>query len=321
MEALRALGAVAEPPGEAASRLAGALGLPGVASAHEFTEAFVFQLYPYASVYLGPEGMMGGEAGDRVAGFWRALGLTPPAEPDHLTALLSLYAALAEHDAHVRHALLWEHLLPWLVPYLDRMREVGGAFYGAWAATLADVLAAEARAAGPPDVLPLHLRSAPGLPDPREAGADAFLAGLIAPARTGVIVLRSDLVRAANALGMGVRVAERAYVVRSLLSQDRAPVLRWLAAEAYRQAERHRSKDPALAPVTEWWNGRAVATARLLEELAGAADSKTDTKGGGMTWGGQCLHSSLSPAYSSPHAAAAPRPGRPGRRARSREER
>ena len=61
----------------------------------------------------------------RVAGFWRATGVTPPAEPDQLTALLSLYAQLGEaaHDTRTattadaltraRHALFWEHLWRW----------------------------------------------------------------------------------------------------------------------------------------------------------------------------------------------------------------
>ena len=57
---------------------------------------------PYASVYLGPDGALGGEGADRAAGFWRASGLTPPAEPDHLTALLALYASLGEAAARRR---------------------------------------------------------------------------------------------------------------------------------------------------------------------------------------------------------------------------
>ncbi|HAC46500.1 MAG TPA: hypothetical protein DCF65_10605, partial [Chloroflexi bacterium] len=84
------------------------------------------QLWPYASIYVGAEGKLGGEARDRVAGFWRALHLTPPAEPDHLAALLGLYATLADMEAaeqdparrqlrrSSRQALLWEHLLSWL---------------------------------------------------------------------------------------------------------------------------------------------------------------------------------------------------------------
>jgi Nitrate reductase delta subunit len=271
VEALRALGALSEPPGPGTARLVEALGLPSVPEAYEFTDAFVFQLYPYASVYLGPEGMLGGEARDRVAGFWRALGVQPPPEPDHLAVLLSLYAALAERDEPSRHALLWEHLLPWLVPYLARMRETGGDCYGPWAAALCDLLCAEAKAAGPPAREPLHFRRAPALPDPRDGDADAFLAGLLAPARAGMIVLRSDLVRAAHHLGTGARVAERAYVLRSLLAQDRPSTLRWLASEATRQATLHLASPNELHPITHWWHGRATTTATFLQELATVA--------------------------------------------------
>jgi hypothetical protein len=72
--------------------------LPGEA---EYTELFLFQLTPYASVYLGPEGMLGGEALDRIAGFWRALQQEPPVEPDHLAVMLGFYARLME-EGHGR---------------------------------------------------------------------------------------------------------------------------------------------------------------------------------------------------------------------------
>src|SRR3712207_633531 len=122
MELFRALASLVEPPNEAAARVAEPLGLGPPPGAAEHTELFVVQLYPYASVYLGAEGMMGGEARDRVAGFWRALGQTPPADADHLSAMLALYARLAElerdeRDAarraswrSARRAFLWEHL-------------------------------------------------------------------------------------------------------------------------------------------------------------------------------------------------------------------
>ena len=60
MELFRALAALAEAPGPEHVRLAELLGLPGRPDPVEFTELFVLQLYPYASVYLGPEGMLGG---------------------------------------------------------------------------------------------------------------------------------------------------------------------------------------------------------------------------------------------------------------------
>ena len=83
VELLRALTVLAEPPGPAHARVADALGFSEAPAASDFGDVFLFQLYPYASVHVGAEGMMGGDARQRVAGFWRALGRTPPAEPDH----------------------------------------------------------------------------------------------------------------------------------------------------------------------------------------------------------------------------------------------
>lgn len=95
-ELLRALAHLAEPPGAAHIALAGALGLPAPPDAAGYTDLFEFQLYPYASVHLGSEGMLGGEAEGRVAGFWSAVGREVPSEPDHLSSLIGLYVALGE---------------------------------------------------------------------------------------------------------------------------------------------------------------------------------------------------------------------------------
>ena len=72
-ELFRALGAVAGEVADAGTACA-ALGWTGPGNA-EHTEVFVLNCPPYASVYLGAEGGLGGEGTDRVAGFWRALGL------------------------------------------------------------------------------------------------------------------------------------------------------------------------------------------------------------------------------------------------------
>ena len=99
-ELLRALGAVADSPAVARA-VAGPLGLAPLTDA-EHTDVFVLNCPPYASVYLGPDGALGGEGTDRAAGFWRAIAVSPPAEPDHLTALLALYASLGEAAAEAR---------------------------------------------------------------------------------------------------------------------------------------------------------------------------------------------------------------------------
>lgn len=282
-EVFRALGVLCEPPEEGHARVAGALGLPAVPDASEYTDLFVLHLYPYASVYLGADGMLGGEARDRVAGFWRALRLAPPAEPDHLAALLGLYANLVDREAEEREAprrLLWrqarsallhEHLASWLPPYLDRVEAPAPPAYRAWAGLLRAALAEETAAAGAADVLPAHLRDAPPLPDPRRGGSRAFVAGLLTPVRCGMILTRADLARAARELGLGLRMGERRFALAALLSQAPDAVLGWLAAEAGTCASRHATHAGVMGAAARFWADRASAAAHLLDELRASA--------------------------------------------------
>jgi hypothetical protein len=311
VELFRALAVLAEPPGRpGAARVAEALGLGSLPEASAYTDTFIFRLYPYASVYLGAEGMMGGEARDRVAGFLAALGQTPPAEPDHLALMLGTYARLAEAEGAegearrgeylrgARRAFLWEHLLSWLPVYLDKLARVAPAFYRRWGELLRAALDAEAEALGAQAALPLHLREAPGLVDPRApsskdprasssqdprssfseesriSSSEEFLRTLLAPARSGVILVRDDLARVAGELGTGLRAGERLYALRSLMGQDAGGVLGRLADEAERWESLHLRRREAHGQVAEWWASRAASTARLLRELsadAGAA--------------------------------------------------
>lgn len=293
MELFRALAVFAEPPAPERAPVARALGLDALPEASEYTEVFVFQLYPYASVYLGAEGMLGGEARDLVAGFWRALRQTPPAEPDHLSVMLALYAELAGHEANERDdarreswrrarvAYLWEHLLSWLPVYLSKLKEIASPFYGRWGELLLDALLEEARAtAEAQPQLSLHLRDRAGLVDPREGETGEFLQTLLSPARSGMILVRSDLTRAARQLELGLRVGERKYVLESLLAQDARGVLGWLAREAHAWGERHRKQRETLGETARAWEARAVAAAGLLDELKAAADAELETASG-----------------------------------------
>jgi hypothetical protein len=290
MELFRALAVLVEPPDRpGAARVAEALGLGAVPEVSAYTEVFVFQLYPYASVYVGAEGMLGGEARDRVAGFLNALGNDVPAEPDHLALLLGAYAGLCEAEAAegeerrrervrgARRALLWEHLMSWLPVYLDKVGRVGPLFYRRWAETLRAALDAEAGELGAQSELPLHLREAPALSDPREAAPEEFLKSLLAPARSGLILVRDDLARAARELDTGVRAGERLYALRSLVGQDAAGTLDWLAREAEEWHALHLQRRAAHGAVAEWWAARAASTAKLLRELSRDADESLRT--------------------------------------------
>lgn len=280
MELLRALGTLIESPSAEHVRAAAALGLPALPEPAEHGRVITRQRYPHASVYLGAEGMVGGEARDRIAGFRRALG-TPDREADHLASLLGLLAALEQWRrdepgrakrvllAEARVTLVWEHLASWTGPYLASFVGCGAAFYEAWASLLGEVLGRLEREMAFPDYLPAALRAAPGLADPRNDGGAPFVTALLAPVRSGVILLHDDLVRLGNEVGLACRAGERRYVLNSFLAQDPVTTLEWLAAHA--QGWRARVDATHPATIAQWWSKRAAATARLLSELAAEA--------------------------------------------------
>lgn len=283
MELIRALAVLAEPPLEEASRIAEALGLAPLPDQSEYTDIFIFQLYPHASVYLGAEGMLGGESSDRIAGFWRALGQTPPAEADHLSVMLALYARLAELEADesdairreswrlARKAFLWEHLLSWLPAYLSKMSELASPFYRKWSKLLRDALLTEAQTVGRPEQLSLHLRESQSLIDPRSAEVGDFLQSLLTPVRSGMILVRSDLNRAAQELKLGMRMGERKFILKSLFGQDADSMLEWLTEEALEWGKRHRQDVETLGETAAVWENKAAAAAALLRELKATA--------------------------------------------------
>lgn len=266
IDLFRALATLCEPPQPETGRIAAALGLPRAPTEAEYTEVFVLQLYPYASVYLGAEGMLGGEARDRIAGFWRVLGETPPNDADHLAVMLALYARLVELEQsateprrrsalhRARTALLWEHLLSWVPVYLLKLREIAPPVYGAWAELLERTLLAEARQSAGLDRLPLHLRDVP-----TEVSDVATL--LLVPVRSGIILTRADLARGARELGLAFRVGERRFALDALLGQNPDGVLEWLAGEAQRWITRHETQVEILGEIAEFWAARARYTA------------------------------------------------------------
>lgn len=286
---LRALADLAARPHAGSAAIAEALELPRPPTAAEHADLFDFQVYPYASVHLGDEGMLGGDARDRIAGFLRALDVTPPPEPDHLVVLLHAYADLSDLAAsgapradHSRRVLLHEHLGSWVGRFLARVVELGADPLRAWARLTAGALAAELDEHGPPPEPPPALREAAVLAEPEDATAADWTQGLLTPVRSGLVLARADLARAAHELGLGTRVGERAFVLRALLDQDARAVLGWLAQEAYRQADDLAAvRATGGEPTERWWRERLMRTAGMIEQrLAGAVEpGQADTEG------------------------------------------
>lgn len=287
-ELWRALGALTEVAGDDATPVARSLGLLTPTPA-DHTEVFVLSCPPYGSIYLGPEGMLGGEATDRVAGFWRVLGMTPPAEPDHLASLLGLYAALSEAETEAgtqrlaagirtaRAALFFEHLWSFAPVYLETVKEIAPGPLALWADLTLSLLAGELSELRAPDLLPLALRSAPE-PLGDAPSLDELLDSAIAPLRSGMVLTRQSLRSAAESIGAGYRQGERRFGLRSLVEQEPGATLSFLAAEAGRYAAIHDRQPPVLGnggagDPRRWWSSRARSTARTLARLSAEAES------------------------------------------------
>jgi hypothetical protein len=283
-ELLRALGAVADNPRDARFA-AEALGVP-VPDAAEHTDVFVLNCPPYASIHLGPEGGVGGEGADRVAGFWRAIGLEPPPEPDHLTALFALYARLAEAVSEAerdrsaaaleraRAALFREHIWSWVPGYLDAVADLGTSL-GAWAEVTRAALEREASLLPGGELLPAALRDAPP-PVEDDEGPGPLVDGVLTPIRSGLVITRRSLAVIASQAGTGYRIGERRFALRAMLEQDPAATLSALAAEARRWATR-RSQRPGPDAAGRWWAQRSAHTAAALSR-AGDANRPTTAR-------------------------------------------
>jgi hypothetical protein len=277
-ELLRALGAVAASPPPWCQPIAESLGLPAPTAA-EHTGVFVLAAPPHAAIHLGSPGHLGGEGLDRVAGFWRAIGLHPPPDADHLGALLMLYAELSEAEAvargetargrlrHAREALLFEHLWSWAPGYLTAVTGLGVPSLAAWAQLTLSALGREARRTAPPPALPLALRTAPA-PVSAADSSDRLLDALIAPVCSAILLTGADLREAAATAGLGYRVGERRYTLRAMFDQDAGATLGWLGSHARQWAALHSAQQPIGGQdPRHWWAKRAARTARTLQRL------------------------------------------------------
>jgi TorA maturation chaperone TorD len=274
MHLFPSLGELVESPGAENMRVARMLGLPGEATRKDFTNLFVIQLFPYASIYVSPNGLAGGAIRDEIAQYHALLDAPIPDEPDHVASLLKWYGVLQsrlngymkeDNVRQVRQAFFWNCIASWLPIYLIRSRELGSQLYRAWSEVTLDVLEAEAVQVGMPTTVPAALLTAPPLPSVRDPAA--FVESLFVPITSGLLLCRSDLGRCAAENRLVVRVADRRTNIKAFLTENTAGVCSWLYSEALRQADNIRMLPPAFGPMREFWIRRVEASANALIEF------------------------------------------------------
>jgi Nitrate reductase delta subunit len=276
-ELLRSLGAAVLTPPPGNRGVCAALDLPSPTGV-EHTDAFVLSAPPHAAIHLGPEGKLGGEGLDRIAGFWRVMGLRAPEDADHLGTLLMFYAELGEAEAaasneraraqlhRARATLFAEHIWSWAPGYLLAVTELGIPSVAAWAQLTEQALCAEHAQLGPAAMLPLALRTAPP-PMAASDSLDETLDALVAPIRCGMVLTYRDLAECAHQVGVGLRRGERRFALRAMLEQEPQGTLSWLGARARRSSQRCASTPPMPNDPGAWWSHRAAETARVLDTL------------------------------------------------------
>jgi hypothetical protein len=277
-ELFRSLGAFALTPPPGNGVLCAALDLP-IPTGVEYTDAFVLSAPPHGAIHLGPEGKLGGEGLDRIAGFWRVLDLPAPEDADHLGVLLMLYAELGEAEQNAsaeraraqlrraRTALLHEHIWSWAPGYLTAVAGLGIASVAAWASLAQQALRAEYTTVGAAVMLPLALRAAPAGMDAADS-LDEMLDALVAPIRSGVVLTHRDLADCGQQARVGLRRGERRFALRAMLEQDALATLAWLGEHARRWSQRYPSALRMATDPGQWWSRRAANTAWVLETLA-----------------------------------------------------
>ena len=102
--------------------------------------------------------------------------------------------------------------------------------------------------------------------DPREADLKHFLSSLLTPVRSGLILTRADLSRAAQDLQLGLRLGERHFILRTLLEQNVADMLAWLTNEAITWTTTHKNWWCS-GSSNRFWAERAQSAVSLLDEL------------------------------------------------------
>lgn len=281
VELIRALGVFCEPPADEHTRLAEILGFSKSPCADAYQEIFCNDLPPFASVYLSNEGVMGGEALERISGFWQALQREVPHEPDHLSRLLGLAAFLEEKQISAgeparalliqrsRAALFWEHLLPWMPTYLDRVESIAkDTVYGDWARLLSETLLSDFECLGPLENPPRHLAASSGLPDPRRKGAAQFFSSLFAPVQLGFILLAEDLNNLADEIGILPKDHDRQAILKDLLREAPKETLGGLADMAYERSCYISEKWSSLGELCSHWERRAKESGEMLQQLS-----------------------------------------------------
>ncbi len=276
--------------------------------ADSYTWLFEFNVYPYASIFIDPSGMLNSDWAGFVTGVYDALGLDVDlgsglAASDHLSAQLEALMTLCEREEkastkeqkaralHDQSVLLVEHILPWLASFVWAIQRIDSGFYAQSAQLTLDACLDHAETLI--TMMNQDLLLSFSFPESEEeltavqpinakqkAGeARSKLQSLITPARSGLFLSRQDIINLGRSLALPVRFAERPFMLENLLSSaadaEKLSELfqNWLIllqkeSENFNELQ---EKHQDLAFIWQAWREKLAASQDYLRELESTA--------------------------------------------------
>ena len=242
----------------------------------------VGELPPFASIYLSSDGNIGGEAQAEIAGFYSAISVPPPPNPDYLSSMLYLLGQIIGKEAEfddreepkakaieiAKLTLVRWHLVPWLVPYLLRAEQITQGATSTWSGLTFDLISS---------ILERSKITSQGhsewYTEAKDeaielfANSDDFVSWVTTPRLSGVILAPSDLSKIASSLGLAARVGRKRFTLEGLIQQSSREVLSALAKFCASQCDLY-TLNSQYAEVLEHWKNRAARTkGRILATI------------------------------------------------------
>jgi hypothetical protein len=253
----------------------------GVEASAAYTELFLLNVYPYASVYRDSPAELNGPSSLWAAGRFAAAGFAPPeldtaAAPDHAGLCLA-YLGQADDRDFLRFCLEW---IPVFTLAAER-EPAADTFHRSLARETREALFSRAAGSGPSRE-PGPERLTPDTADPEEeVRLSDVVRYLLSPARSGFFLSRSRLGRMAREIGLGLPFGARFDVAENLFASAgeaaRVPELLGVLErerESWDAAYEALAREhPGWAPFAAIWRRRAASTKARIEEMKNLAAS------------------------------------------------
>ncbi len=262
-------------------------------------QLFTFNLYPYASIFLTSNRLLGGEITNEIEAIYWQAGFTadPNIEPDHLGQTFMFLAHLSQKET-AAHSLgqprkgiklqqlqfLETHLLPWIIPCIIAIKQQDNRLYNELAQLVLPLVANHYDSLQMSGIVPNSIPLTTLTPNPDNevalkdgrTGLRDIARYLITPNQSGLYLGRSDINQLARSVslphGFGSREQQLQTLLESagqydtttsLLKALQSLVARW--AKGYEEVVQ---TYPRMNKYTTIWQNRLQRTQRLLIEMA-----------------------------------------------------